>query len=429
MLAPKGSGLQRFAVEPDRHGHATVWLPGGADAFVLPFSSGLEIATSDVRAMRWLAKGSPWQLLELPLFGVRYGARTLAVIVPWPHYAQLVFGERVGVRFSMPAQRHDAAPCVVLAEWGGRDPLAIARVWRAWRAKGRDLGLIPSPRPLADKVRARPNVGRLFGAAHFYLWGNARFSHHDVPRNRWIGMARALRKAHADTTRGALVRTFSPEARKALEKLADAEWPELWLTRTVATAIDAALSQRTWSSLDADLSERDVLDKNRRVLQDALGAFVNADDRWGDGVSLSMLSSIRAAGVDRALLLTSDLYRDSVRADVARRADELGYIFGPYDSYHSVHAPDAHADSTWVTAQFDRAAFENGRVIRQDGTGHAGFKKRGYHFAPAAAWPYVRARVGGHVCACALHDLVRRLRRDWRVLRGLPSGTTGNARR
>jgi hypothetical protein len=50
-------------------------------------------------------------------------------------------------------------------------------------------------------------------------------------------------------------------------------------------------------------------------------------------------------------------------------------------------------DHTWETAQFDEAAFEDGRVLNADGTGRGGFKGAGFHFSPAAAWPYVQERV------------------------------------
>ncbi len=373
-------GLQRFEATPSADGSVTFWLPTSADVYVLPFSAGVEIDAHDVASMTWLRDGSPWELIELPLLGARFGESTLACIVPWPQYASLVVADRVGIRFDMPEQRHDAAPCVVLAGWTGAEPLAIAGVFRDWRARGEDLGVIPRPKSLRAKIDERPALGRLLGAAHFYLWGNARFSRHDVPRARWTGFARALHEAGLETPIGRLVASFPEEARAAVAKLAESEWPEDWLTRQVAAAIDAALGRSEGAAL-------------------VLPAGARPAATWGDGISLSMLEGLQEAGIDRALLLTSDLYRNGIRADVVAEAERLGYLFGPYDSYHSVHAPDAPADSTWETAQFDRQAYEEGRVVSADGSGHAGFKQRGYHFAPAAAWPYVQERVGGMLAA------------------------------
>ena len=94
------------------------------------------------------------------------------------------------------------------------------------------------------------------------------------------------------------------------------------------------------------------------------------------------------------MLLLSDLYRETVRADVTKRALELGYVIGPYDSYHSVHSPSAPPDQTWDTAQFDEKAFRDGRILKPAGESQGGFNGRGFHFSPAAAWPYVQQRVG-----------------------------------
>lgn len=379
------TGTRRFEAEPDGAGTVTCWLPDGPDALVVPFSAGVEVDTAVRDAMAWLERGSPWELLELPLIGARYGDRTLACIVPWPHYATLVVGERVGIRFSMPERRHDAAPCVVLAQWTGPEPLAIARVFRQWRSSSDELGVVPRPKSLRAKIDERPEVARLLGASHFYLWGNARFSRHDVRRDRWCAFAKAIVQAPGKSPLGRLHASFSDEVREATQQLAASEWPEQWRTRQVAGAIDAALGGPAPDELVQALRGFDG---------------VRPPATWGDGISQSMLDSLQDAGVDRAVLLTSDLYRDGIRADVAEQARRLGYLFGPYDSYHSVHRPGSPADATWETAQFDHEAFEQGRVIGADGVGNSGFKGRGFHFAPAAAWPYVQERVGG-MCAAA----------------------------
>ena len=63
--------IQRFESKPDADGLTTFWLPDGADAFVMPFSAGVEVDVADAEQMAWLKRGSPWELLELPLLGVR----------------------------------------------------------------------------------------------------------------------------------------------------------------------------------------------------------------------------------------------------------------------------------------------------------------------------------------------------------------------
>jgi hypothetical protein len=46
------------------------WLPSGADALVLPVADGIVVDTTNPESMKWLRKGSPWGLMQLPAFGV-----------------------------------------------------------------------------------------------------------------------------------------------------------------------------------------------------------------------------------------------------------------------------------------------------------------------------------------------------------------------
>lgn len=381
--------------EPGESRSVTWWLPPKADEYVLPITSGVAVNPSSPDQMRWLRHGSPWNLLELPVLGARYGDRQVVVIVPWPHYAEIVAEDRVGIRYTFPEDRNEASPAEIIVMEGGPDPLQAAYAFRAWRRTASDIGALSRPRPLTEKVAALDKVTRLYGAPHFYLWGPALFSRHDVHRQKWVSFARALRDAPVESAGARLVGRFTEDQRKALDELAVADWPMDYLTVAVAGAIDAALSDRDLAGLAPEATVVQVIEANKRNLAAAFGEFLNPPESWGDGLSTSLLDGLHEAGIDRALLLLSDLYGRAARPDVAARAEALGYLLGPYDSYHSVHSPDAGPDNTWETAQFDRAAFENGRVINRDGSDHSGFKRRGFHFAPQAAWPYVRQRVNG----------------------------------
>jgi len=313
--------------------------------------------------------------------------------VPWPHYAELVIGDRVGVRFKFPVGRTNATPCEIVARWCGKDPLDVATAFRSWRETTKDTGAIPKPRSLAVKVAALPGVTNLFGAPHIYLWGPALFSRHDVDKTNWIAFARALRDAGPNTIGGRIVARFSNDQQSSLTNVAKAEWPEQRLTTDVAMAIEDTLRERTLSQLPDNTPLAEVIRKNSKALAETFPSLVHDPATWGDGFSLPMLESLQATGIDRALLLLSDFYGTSPRPDVAHKAAELGYLTGPYDSYHSVHNPKAAPDATWETAQFDQVAYAQGRVQNPDGSGHGGFKNRGFHLSPTAAWPYVRQRV------------------------------------
>ena len=116
---------------------------------------------------------------------------------------------------------------------------------------------------------------------------------------------------------------------------------------------------------------------------------------WGDGLSVKLLERFAESGLDR-LWLGVDSWQDGFRHPTAvAKARELGYLIGPYDSYHSIHHPNEK--DTWETAQFDLSLYESGAIVNADGTKNRGFKKKGYHLSPLVARPYVEDRVNGIV--------------------------------
>ncbi|MCL5281392.1 MAG: glycoside hydrolase [Planctomycetes bacterium] len=382
-----------FHSEIGESGEFTWWLPAGADEYVLPISAGVVVDTVRSDLMCWLRAGSPWSLLELPVLGARYSNQMAVIIVPWPHYAELIVTDRIGIRYSLPRGRHRAAPCEIVTMRRGTDPLEVARGFREWRQSATNTGKIPRARPLQKKIADMEKVTRLLGAPHFYLWGPALFSRHDIPRNKWVPFAKALLSAPPESFGGKLAKRFADDQRSALHELAAAEWPMDYLTVGLAGAINTALAGDGLLKLSREVPVAEVIRRNQQALADAFASFVNPPESWGDGLSNSLLDSLHEAGIERALLVLSDLYGRSPRPDVVAHAEKLGFLLGPYDEYHSVHSPSADPDSTWETSQFDVAAYEQGRVVNADGSGHVGFRGQGYHFSPQAAWPYMQERV------------------------------------
>lgn len=370
----------------------TWWLPEGFEVLTLPVSGGLQIDMKNDNATQWLRSQSHWDLKELPLLGARYGTQTLAIFVPWPVYASLVTDQKVGIRFAFPIERNNATPCQIIVQWTDNRPLAVANRFREWRAAAPDIGMLPRPKPLTVKAESTTAVNQLFGAVHFYLWGPAGFSRHDINRRNWIPFAKALLDAPPDTYGGRLRSSFTPEELKALSELSTADFAMKYLTISVAGAIDRSLSNpqlvRTM-----DLRPRTVYRANQSELANAFPSLLRPAETWGDGLSTTLLDELQEAGIKRALLVLSDLYAASIRPDVVAQARKMGFPIGPYDSYHSVHSPEAAPDDTWSTAQFDASAYDQGRVVKETGRHQGGFKGRGFHFAPEAAWPYVQRRV------------------------------------
>jgi hypothetical protein len=142
------------------------------------------------------------------------------------------------------------------------------------------------------------------------------------------------------------------------------------------------------------LSLAELCRMNGLLLRAAFPEAMLPVEEWGNGASLKMLRHLRAAGLDRMRLCLAGWEGVEKHPEVARVADGMGYLFGTYDSFHSIHDPKLEGtDASWTTAQFDQELYESGGIQREDGTKRGGFKQRGYLLSPHAARPYVERRV------------------------------------
>ena len=381
----------------DEAGTVTWWFPKGASSYILPLSAGIKVDPNKRSHRQWLEKSESWSLMELPAIGATYGDRTFVMIAPWPHYAKMVTGDSLGIRFEIPEGRADASPTDVITVSRPTDSLAVAKAFRDWRETTDQLGAIPPIRTLSQKIEDLSKAERLLGAPHIYLWGPSLFSQHDLPRNKWIPFAEALMNASSESFAGKLVRSFSDEQRGQLEELAKSDWPAAYLSQGVAQAINNGLTNDRLLASYSSNHPTTVSQENQQALKASFSNILRPVESWGDGFSKPLLDSLHESGIERANLVLHDLLANSAKPALASYAEELGYLVGPYDSYHSIHSPNSPPDDTWETAQFDLHAFEEGHVRNADGSGHGGFKGIGYHFSPEVAWPYVQSRVGNIV--------------------------------
>jgi hypothetical protein len=120
---------------------------------------------------------------------------------------------------------------------------------------------------------------------------------------------------------------------------------------------------------------------------------------WGlnsaAGGPVTLIRRLHSAGFDRLWLGADAAEVDYLRAhpEPVKLAREYGYLFAPYDSYHSIHSPSEK--DTWGTAQFDQSLYDSGGIVNEDGSKSRGFKGKGLHLSSLAAKPYVARRVDG----------------------------------
>jgi hypothetical protein len=388
-------------------------------ALIWPRWEGCYIPLDDSRWEDYLVSLGGCDTLEglsMPFWGLDCGNFSLTYIITNPYNNEIQFqraSDGLGFRFT-----HEFTSLAPWKEYGflirlgdNSSPIEPARQFRQWLI---EQGKFVS---MKEKMKKVPNAARLLGAAHVYLWGDSPFSRHDIPGAKWWPFCAKL--VEQSRTAGALPgkkikQLMTPEHWAEVVEIAGAQWPSQYLKSQVANELSRLLAIKdfydevSWRDVtlpdeavkllanDRDaLSRAELCRMNSLVLHAAFEQFMLQPGQWGDGVSIKMLNRFKENGFDRMRLCLDGWEGIEKRPAVAEKANQMDYLFGTYDSYHSIHDPSTRGtDSTWATAQFDQKLFDTGPIVRKDGSKRGGFKGTGFKLSPIAAKPYVEKRVG-----------------------------------
>ncbi|QDU34699.1 hypothetical protein KS4_27730 [Poriferisphaera corsica] len=265
----------------------------------------------------------------------------------------------------------------------------------AYRQYMKQNGLFVS---LKQKMAANPNIKRMIGAIQAYVWGPALVYGSDLTRPQTKQFINKLTTATPDHNPEAfwLRNQLTPEEATQLKSMTNQEWLSNYDLDLIAVMVNRILQLPDWQNatfISNKTTAQTAIPTRLRLLKNHIGTIFNDHHQWGSGISTRMIDMLQSAGIKRAHISTGGINSTNLKPQVALAADTAGYLFGPYDSYHSVHNPKATGDHTWDTAQFDLNAFEDGAIIRYDGKPIHGFKKIGRKLSPLVAMPYVKKRV------------------------------------
>ena len=386
--------------------------------YIFPFSEGSYVPKDDATWQDFLCEQGPINTtagLSMPFWGLDLGERTLTYILTNPFNNQILFRKPETSDFGMQVS-HAFTPnwerktYGVRLSLGAASPVEPAKHYRQWMI---DKGEFVS---FAEKIGKVPEAEKLLGAAHVYLWGGKLLSRYDV--TDWKAFATKLSLGGDKNTVGTVGKhiflQLNIEAQDVVRDMARADYSSNYSRRVVSRALSEHLEKpdfynaSTWAEIPfapeteelvsqdvSTLSLPEIYRRNCLLLYAAFPDTLRHPDEWGDGLSVKLLQRFAESGLDR-LWLGVDSWQDGFRHPTAvTKARELGYLVGPYDSYHSIHHPDEK--DTWETAQFGLSLYESGAIVNADGRKNRGFKKKGYHLSPIVAQPYVEDRVDGIV--------------------------------
>ena len=384
------------------------------DGYIFPFFEGSYVPKDDTTWQDFLSEQGPVNTtagLSMPFWGLDLGERTLTYILTNQFNNQIRFSKTAASTLGMQVS-HAFTPnweqktYGVHISLGAASPVEPAKQYRHWLKQNAEFV------SFAEKIKQTPEAEKLLGAAHIYLWGGQLLSQYDV--TDWKAFAAKLSRGSdertTETVKTHIFSRLNTEAKETVRDIVQATHPSNYGRRVVSRAISEQLEKPSfynpsaWKGIPltseteallsrdvSTLSLPEIYRRNCLLFYAAFRDTLRHPDEWGNGLSVKLLEQFAENGLDR-LWLGVDSWQDGFRHPTAvAKAKELGYLVGPYDSYHSIHHPNEK--DTWETAQFDLSLYEIGAIVNADGTEDRGFKKKGYHLSPLAAQPYVESRV------------------------------------
>lgn len=362
------------------------------DYLIWPKNGGYYIPFSDSLFARYFVRRSVNTLtLSLPFWAVERKAATILYLMENPFHNKARFEAdaewmHLILEHQFTANAALSAPHeLLITDLSNRSPIAPALYFRERLAKQNEL------RTLQEKIDEVPKIERMIGAPWAHLVEGLSISQYDIRAGKWLEFVRTFCNDGQQQKGfvGQAWSTLSKTNRKELLEMAAAERLNHYQKKVFIRSLSRLL-KGDWKNGEFSTVKR----ANAEQLYKAYPAFLLPPKSWGDGISIRMIDALKEAGLERMILQASGHQEVADRKEVVTYANEKGFLFGVYDSYHSIHDPStSDTDNSWPTAQMTADLFENGRMRKDDGTHYGGFKGTGGLVNPITARTYYEERV------------------------------------
>ena len=388
------------------------------DALTIPFHQGKYIPATDTTWTTHLnGRSYPgMEGLSMQFLAPVTGRKAAVFMITNPFNNEIRFhdaGGRLAVEFE-----HEYPATVDERSYGfiihitDASPTAIAKSYRKYVMETRGITT------LEEKAVRNPNIRKLYGAAHFYVWSDEFLSAENIRFKELIDFWKAQLAEKGSNPSKHLFSLFGrPRSGSGNEflnqwkNIVSSSYLNKWQTGLIVRSLNEVLSYRnfydeaSWRTVVPGKWNRNELNDIRELNETALyrfnklafyaafGDYTQTIDHWGNGVSLDMLNEMQEAGIHRAWLGLNEWKPAFIHPGFVKKAVELGYLIAPYDSYHCIHEP---GKEQWTTAAFDDPGlYETATVTDKNGKKARGFLGIGRKLNPTLAFPAVQRRVEG----------------------------------
>ncbi|MFJ7936266.1 glycoside hydrolase [Sporosarcina sp. NPDC096371] len=382
------------------------WPSVKGDGYMLPINQGKYIPSNDSVWKDYLSeeKMKVIEAFSMQFFAVDKSAYSVVYIIKNPYNNEIAFQTENDIAFTF---NHEFPTINEQKEYGFRiyvtkkDPVDVAKTYKNYLIEHGDF------KTLEEKAEENRNIEKLYGAPHAYFWDKTVISEENI---EWA----ILRDSFPEKLRVWIQELLTTkvedgaELSSAFEELTSVDYVDKYTKNRIVKGLSAVVQLKEFYNPELftetdkktqklvnkgieNLNPVELIDLNKRLLKSVLGDIVDPIEKWADANTVDVLKDMKDSGLDNMWIGLDDWQGGFIKPALVKEAEEMGYLIGTYDSYHSIHKP---GEEQWETAKFkDTSLYENATVTNKDGNKIEGFQGQGRKLNPTLAMPSVKERV------------------------------------
>ncbi|MEI4802236.1 glycoside hydrolase [Bacillus sp. NPDC077411] len=384
------------------------WPKVSADSYTLPLWEGKNIPSNDSSWKQFLGNQdfSFIESFSMRFFALNKSKYSIMYIADNMYNDNIHFTADSNIQFSF---THQYPSINKNKEYGFRlyvtdkNPVSIANIYKNFIKEQGEF------KTLEEKAKENPNIRKLYGAPHIYFWNHPGISVENIKWDKfaqkidekftnWI--AQLLQVNTEDGSKDFETVMQDIKKQKSINKsqqkvIVDAINHVLQLEQLYNKDIFGGLGTQTNDLLKKgiyNLSEQELYTLNKELIKSKLTDAVDRINQWEQKESTDVLTDIKKSGINQAWIGLSNWANGLMNPKMVEEANKLGYLIGPYDSYHSIHEVGSR---DWNTASFkDKTLYQNATISNEKGEKIEGFAGKGRKLNPTLSLPSVKQRVG-----------------------------------
>ena len=360
-----------------------------SDEFILPLKNGKRVPTDDEIWRGYLEKkldeSSGSSVFSMNFFSIKTKGRYVTYIYDNRYHNKITYKDKI-LSFTHEFSKISKNNEINFKIYPNVSSIAKgAKVYRDELIKNGKF------KTLKEKIEENSNVEKLLGAPHLYITGEVFFSVEDI--KDFNGFFNRFKKElkNKDSFLNVLLSkntSISKEFKSFIEEIKLNQNLNLYEKRTLVRYFNELLYSE---SFDEEKNSLKISQNFKLEIEKIFGNYMTPINYWGEGTSIEILETLNQFGVDRAWLGFHNYTMGEINPEFIKKAVDMGYLVGAYDSYKSIHPK---GKEKWNTAKFqDETLYDRGTITLENGKKISGFNGFGRELNPKFSFDEVKYRL------------------------------------